>query len=262
MQSQPERDVSPTTKVLIPTVIIAITILIPWWYWSSQNYYDSQCRRESASNIATFGTAPPGSRNPCPKASYAKQKAYETPWYDWALIGITAIYTLFAIFQWKAISQQADIAREQAKTTERQLAVQEAAFAQWVDFEDWVTNCDESGEINLFFSLINRTNFPLTLQRLNSTLCGVSQSSFPKCKLLPSQEFHTFVSGQLTEEEKSRYQSTAVILKLEGTISFMDVLGTEEVQKFGFLVTCNKRITNANTLWGTAYQETGSKNQT
>jgi len=103
---QTESESMTVSKILIPTIVFSITMLIPWWYWGSQNYYDSQCRQESAANSSVLGLASSSNKNPCPKASYAAQKAYETPWYDWILLGISGFYTFFACMQWWAIRAQ------------------------------------------------------------------------------------------------------------------------------------------------------------
>ena len=121
---QPESDRMTVTKVMIPTVILAVTFFIPLWYWNRGTYH---CQYDSTTNhcecqkndrpVPCFTVNLSSKPHTGSPQNQTQQKSNTAHWWDpeWLIVYVTGAYAIFACFQWLALSQQIGLAKDTAK---------------------------------------------------------------------------------------------------------------------------------------------------
>lgn len=124
---QNESEYMTIAKILIPTVVISITLLIPRWYWCEQCYQQAAAHNHHTNRTkgATVGNVeanrPAHQEEAGYESSDSENEPNETPWYDrpWLIAVIAVAYTIFAALQWLAIKDQGERAADNLTRLER-----------------------------------------------------------------------------------------------------------------------------------------------
>jgi hypothetical protein len=123
-----EPPIEPMTvcKILIPTIVLAITFLIPRWYWVAYDHQQSAKEyKQAKEHAATQVSRSPSNLQANGNSNYSENKPDETPWYDKprVIAVITVVYCILAYLQWMAIYNQGRIMLRQSYLMRRSVAI-------------------------------------------------------------------------------------------------------------------------------------------
>jgi hypothetical protein len=134
---------------------------------------------------------------------------------------------------------QADHLSRQTDSMERQIALQEAGMAQWIDINNWrceptIYSRDQYGKetmvsrVTVHFDIVNPTGFILVVPRgnMNWTLGAVQTRHFmgDGMRLTPRKPHTASVQLDLTNEQSDRFVKAELMITVQGNLDFVDVL--------------------------------------
>lgn len=157
-------------KLLVPTIILAITFFMPQWYWREYQYENAYAQYHCADNGHALTMSVPQDQKPNGDASQSQQDLCTEPWWHWnwviywVIAGITAVYSVFSGLQWWGLRQQSEFYKRSTIATEKSNELRSIQLQQWVNIVDWSAEMTEDRKtLEIRFKIINPTNFPLTI---------------------------------------------------------------------------------------------------
>lgn len=97
--SEPTIEPMTVCKILIPTIVLAITFLVPRWYWIALDHQQADKKHEQAKEHASTKIPSLGARSQTDDNSKnTEDETNRTPWYDKprVIAVITLVYCIFA----------------------------------------------------------------------------------------------------------------------------------------------------------------------
>jgi hypothetical protein len=147
-------------------------------------------------------------------AETQKDKDHAALVEGWTLFfaGAAAVFTgLLVWVGWRGVNAALDTLsamRRQADLMERQTALTQAAFDQWVEFQNWLAYAPQENVVRIEVFMVNPTDFPvhITDGRVTVLVTGGSvRSEMGEPTFLSPKQPHRFdIPARITDEERER----------------------------------------------------------
>jgi hypothetical protein len=197
---------------------------------------DSQANSETESPIIVVNNSSTHTEAPHGKKEAPKGDA--SVWAngaDWALVAV-GVATLLAV--WKQ-------AKETAKATEAMrdgIALQEAAFQQWVEITNWTASKSGDHVFDVGFDLVNSSNWPLTVVTTHITIGTTGSLRDHNIMLTPKQPYTVGgLSMPFVDEwyRKSYLGAGGAMQPVRGAVTYTNCLHRTVRQEFSGLIICS-----------------------
>jgi hypothetical protein len=166
----------------------------------------------------------------------------------------TVGYLVVTLVMFFEIRSQATAANRQANIMERQIALQEAALEQWITVANWKIDVVNPGEwkeaiLDINFSIVNQTNFPLTLNEISFSGEGQDHTFTEALSLAPRGDPYTVNVAILISEEMAKNAVgieigpdfyTALNLTVKIVVRYTDILKARRSETFIGDLTCHR----------------------
>jgi hypothetical protein len=215
-------------------IILAITLIVGWKEkrCQAQAY---QCRAAYAAQSQSEGITLPLTVYQQASKQEAVAAACEPNGYFCRLFGAANLPTVLLVFV--GIGGIFAALRTLA-TIERQTSLQSAAMSQWLNVGNWVQvqkfNKDTNeGYLEVSFQLVNPTNYPLTINDLECSINGHSETKRLNYRLVPGPENAHWVRFNTpfgSTDGNASYQRNNFALVVEMALTFKDILGDVQPQ--------------------------------
>lgn len=153
-------------------------------------------------------------------------------WADWGYWAFTMMLVVVGLFQVWILGRQARILERQAK-------LQEVSVRQWVNMRNWACSLSDRKAppdfLDVRFDIANCTRLPLTLHEVGVTFIGGEQYRVSCTHLLaPDALYQIAAPFELTSEQKSAYLDSKLVLEIDVSVIYEDILGSRQDQPSGF----------------------------
>lgn len=236
-------------KLIIPCIVLGTTFFIPQWYWSQceytrltgvnpphgeeqANHNPHSAKEENSvtltpSNNDKQTTEGQSSANPQMPCGYAAlDDSITAEWWLVIVGGLTFLGILW----------EANQTRKSADAANRNVALQMIAYEQWLMFDNWSENSIPTNTgltVKFNFSIVNPTNFPLTIESIDTQVEGQPpRTETPDWRLSPHGSYEVEAFALLDSSQTASYMTGALLLKIECTVTYIDCLKWRETVFF------------------------------
>jgi len=152
--------------------------------------------------------------------------------------GVTALAVMLTLC---AIVWQAVETRRAAQSMKRSTDLQETALRQWVDMQNW-RGCSslgfEGNTLDIYFDIVNPTNFVLTLETIEATIHGKHFLKRIDYELVPKKPLCIGTDFRLNEKEILQFKHLPLEIAIDGIVLFKEITGKRRPQRFSHSFAC------------------------
>jgi hypothetical protein len=230
--------------MLKKTVMAIVAAMVAAIALAAQPNKDARSKETSADKSSPAALSAPNRQNnggadaakPCdePPVSHA-------PLHDpnWVLVIVGSITCLVVGWQsWET--------RKSAQATHKTVELQELAYNQWLNVEDWKTSITTGkGRIvlRLQFKVVNPTSFPLTITQAYFTVLGDIEGLIAETFCPPNVPLSVDESIAVTQQQATEWDRGILHMPFRAVISFAGVLKRPMVQQLNGILVCGYNST-------------------
>jgi hypothetical protein len=221
-------------------------------YQTETKYNDQQSKQRTTHSTNETDNAHPDRNATNQHQSDSDQK--KSYWQDafapsnlvnWCLVligwlGVWAAGATFAVIGWQAIeTRKAAVATQiSAEAMRDSVRLQKILGRQWVVLENWSLSREMSHDgwaksAILSFNVINATDAPLRLKRIEMFVMHGTEGPKPNVLLAPKKPYYASFVIRLSESEIAEYEKTSLRLGFHGQVIFIDKFGDRQSYYWG-----------------------------